>query len=89
MGLRPPARRVRHPRQDVTAKVTGRDSFAGSIAWVQAQKPNGSWRRIAKVVINQYSVAQFHMNLRPHTRYHLRIYLPKAQAGVGYLKASA
>jgi hypothetical protein len=67
------------------AKVTGRDSFAGSIAWVQAQRANGSWRRIAKVVINQYSVARFHVNLRPHTTYHLRIYLPKVQAGVGYL----
>ena len=81
-----------HPRvgfgvigRTFTAKVTARDSFAGSIAWVQAQKPNGSWRRIAYVVINQYSVAKFHIALKAHRTYHLRIYLPQAQAGPGYL----
>ena len=81
-----------HPRvgfgvrgKTFTAKITGRDSFAGSVAWVQAQKANGGWRRIATVVIDQFSVARFHVALKAHRTYHLRIFLPKAQAGRGYL----
>jgi hypothetical protein len=67
------------------AKITGRDSFAGSTAWVQAQKATGSWRKIASVVIDENSVAKFHIALKARRTYRLRIYLPKQQAGQGYL----
>jgi hypothetical protein len=81
-----------HPRvgfgvrgKTLIAKITGRDSFAGSIAWVQAQSSKGKWRTIARVVIGETSVAKFHVALKPHKTYHLRIYLPRRQAGQGYL----
>ena len=81
-----------HPRvgfgvngRTFSAKVTARDSFAGSVAWFQMQTANGSWHRIALVVINQFSVAKFHVALKKGHTYTLRIYLPQQQAGPGYL----
>jgi hypothetical protein len=69
--------------------VTGRDSFAGALALFQVRNPSGSWRRLALVVINQYSVAKFHVKLRRGHTYTLRIYLPQAQAGPGYLDGTS
>jgi hypothetical protein len=69
--------------------VTGRDSFAGSVAWFQRQSRNGGWRRIALVVINQFSVAKFHVTLKKGHTYTLRIYLPQQQAGPGYLNGTS
>ncbi|MHB8643944.1 MAG: integrase core domain-containing protein [Gaiellaceae bacterium] len=71
-----------------SAKVTARDSFAGSVAWFQMQTANG-WRRIALVVINQFSVAKFHVTLKKGHTYTLRIYLPQSQAGPGYLSGTS
>lgn len=71
-----------------SAKVTARDSFAGSVAWFQMKTSSG-WRRIALVVINQFSVAKFHVNLKKGHTYTLRIYLPQAQAGPGYLDGTS
>jgi len=67
------------------AKITGRDSFAGSIAWVQSRNSKGKWRKIASVVIDPTSTARFHVKLKARHTYLLRIYLPQAQAGQGYL----
>jgi hypothetical protein len=72
-----------------SAKVTGRDSFAGSVAWFQRQSTSGGWRRIALVVINQFSVAKFHVHLKRGHTYSLRIYLPQQQAGPGYLDGTS
>jgi hypothetical protein len=72
-----------------SAKVTGRDSFAGAIAYFQVRNPSGGWRRLALVVINQYSVAKFHVKLRRGHTYTLRIYLLQAQAGPGYLDGTS
>lgn len=72
-----------------SAKVTGRDSFAGSVAWFQMQTANGSWHRIALVVINPLSVAKFHVTLKKGHTYTLRIYLPQQQAGPGYLDGTS
>jgi hypothetical protein len=72
-----------------TAKITGREAFAGRIAYFQMRTSTGSWRRLALVVINQNSVAKFRKPLpRGHT-YTLRIYLTKAQAGAGYLDGTS
>jgi Ig domain of plant-specific actin-binding protein len=68
-----------------SAKITGRDSFAGRIALFQELMPSGSWHRLAFVVINQFSVAKFVVRLRHGHTYRLRIFLPQSQAGVGYL----
>ena len=72
-----------------SAKVTGRDSFAGSVAWFQMQTAAGGWHRIALVVINQFSVAKFHVALKKGHTYKLRIYLPQQQAGPGYLDGTS
>jgi hypothetical protein len=72
-----------------SAKVTARDSFAGSVALFQMQTANGGWRRIALVVINQFSVAKFHVALKKGHTYTLRIYLPQRQAGPGYLDGTS
>lgn len=72
-----------------TAKVTGRGNFAGRIAFFQVRTSSGGWRRLALVVINQRSVAKFHVALRRGHTYALRIYLTQAQAGAGYLSGTS
>jgi hypothetical protein len=65
--------------------VTGRGSFAGRVALFQMQNASGSWRTISLVVINQFSVAKFHVALKKGHTYTLRINLSQRQAGLGYL----
>ena len=72
-----------------SAKVTARDSFAGSVAWFQMLTSNGSWHRIALVVINPFSIAKFHVHLKRGHTYTLRIYLPQQQAGPGYMDGTS
>ena len=85
-----------HPRvgfgingNDFSAKITGRDSFAGRVALFQRLSPGGSWQSLALVVIDPASVAHFHVGLRRGRTYVVRIYLPYAQAGAGYLDGSS
>ena len=68
-----------------SAKVTGRGSFAGRVAHFQMQNASGGWRTISLVVINQFSVAKFHVALKKGHTYTLRIKLSQPQAGTGYL----
>ncbi len=72
-----------------SAKVTGRESFAGRIAFFQMQNASGGWRTIQLVVINQFSVAKFHVALKKGHTYTLRIYLSQPQAGPGYLDGTS
>jgi hypothetical protein len=72
-----------------TAKVTARDNFAGRIAYFQMRTSSGAWHRLALVVINQRSVARFHVRLRHGHTYALRIYLTQSQAGPGYLDGTS
>ena len=72
-----------------TAKVTARDSFAGRIAYLQRRTASGAWKPIKLVVVNQHSVAKFHVPLKRGRTYTLRIYLTKAQAGGGYLDGTS
>jgi hypothetical protein len=51
--------------------------------------PSGAWKPIKLVVINQHSVARFHVALKRGRTYTLRIYLTKAQAGGGYLDGTS
>ena len=71
-----------------SAKVTARDSFAGSVAWFQ-MLTNSGWHRIALVVINPLSVAKFHVHLKRGHTYTLRVYFPQRQAGPGYLDGTS
>jgi hypothetical protein len=68
-----------------SAKITGGTSFAGRIALFETRTASGGWRRLAYVVVNQYSVAKFFVPLHRGRTYWLRIYLPQSQAGAGYL----
>ena len=81
-----------HPRvgfgingNNFSAKITGQDSFAGKVALFQTLNLSGRWHTLALVVINPASVAHFHVALRRGRTYIVRIYLPKAQSGRGYL----
>jgi hypothetical protein len=85
-----------HPRlglgvsgNNFSAKITGRDSFAGAVALFQVQSPGGSWRTVQLVVTNLQSVARFHVNLKRGKTYNVRIYLPQRQAGAGYLDGTS
>lgn len=81
-----------HPRlgfgisgNNFSAKITGRDTFAGAIAYFQVLSPSGQWQTKAIIVVNQFSVAKFHVSLKRGRTYSVRIYLPQRQAGPGYL----
>ena len=84
-----------HPRvgfgisgNNFSAKITGRDTFAGAVALFQVQT-NAGWRTRAVIVVNTFSVARFHVNLKRGHTYTVRIYLPQRQAGPGYLDGSS
>ena len=81
-----------HPRvgfgingNNFSAKITGLGSFAGKVAFFQTLNSSGGWRRLATVVINPGSVAHFKVALQRGHTYTVRIYLPRSQAGSGYL----
>ena len=84
-----------HPRvgfgisgNNFSAKITGRDTFAGAVALFQTRTSTG-WRTRAVIVVNTFSVARFHVNLKRGHTYTVRIYLPQKQAGPGYLDGSS
>jgi len=81
-----------HPRvgfgvagNNFSAKITGRDSFGGRVALFQVMSSSGNWQTKSLVVINVQSVARFRVPLKHGHTYLVRIYLPDAQAGLGYL----
>jgi hypothetical protein len=67
-----------------SAKITGRDSFAGAIAFFQVLT-GSSWKTRAVIVVNTLSVARFTVPLKRGRTHTVRIYLPQRQAGPGYL----
>lgn len=80
-----------HPRlgfgisgNNFSAKITGRGTFAGAVAYFQVLG-NSGWQTRAVIVVNQFSVAKFHVALKRGRTYTVRIYLPQRQAGPGYL----
>ncbi|MBA2558707.1 MAG: hypothetical protein H0V07_02270 [Propionibacteriales bacterium] len=84
-----------HPRvgfgisgNNFSAKITGRDTFAGAIAYFQVRS-GSTWRSRAVIVVNTFSVARFHVSLKRGRTYTVRIYLPQRQAGPGYLDGSS
>jgi hypothetical protein len=84
-----------HPRvgfgisgNNFSAKITGRDTFAGAVALFQI-RTNTGWHTRATIVVNTFSVAHFHVNLKRGHTYTVRIYLPQRQSGPGYLDGSS
>jgi hypothetical protein len=84
-----------HPRvgfgisgNNFSAKITGRDTFAGAVAQFQI-RTNTGWKTRSIIVVNTFSVARFHVNLKRGKTYTVRIYLPQRQAGPGYLDGSS
>ena len=67
-----------------SAKITGRDTFAGAIAFFQVLTGSG-WKTREVIVVNTFSVARFTVPLKRGRSYTVRIYLPQRQAGPGYL----
>jgi hypothetical protein len=84
-----------HPRvgfgisgNNFSAKITGRDTFAGAVAYFQV-RTGSAWHTRAVIVVNTLSVARFHVSLKRGHTYTVRIYLPQRQSGPGYLDGSS
>lgn len=70
-----------------STKVTGGSgamSFAGKVVFFQRRAASGRWITLDKVVLNLNSVARFRVRL-PRGVSYVRVYLTRAQAGLGYL----
>lgn len=70
------------------AKVTSDLSYAGHYVWVQRKAPYGSFRNVKRIYLGDNSRAVFTARL-PKGRSILRLVLPDAQAGVGYVAATS
>ena len=70
-----------------TVKVTGRDSFAGSLVLLQ-RRAGSHWITLQRVVLNLKSVAHFTNNMR-HGKWTLRAYVPSSETGPGYLAGTS
>ncbi len=70
------------------AKVTSDLSYAGHYVWVQRKAPFGSFRNVKRIYLGASSRAVFRANL-PKGRSILRLVLPDAQAGVGYVAGTS
>ena len=67
------------------AKVTSDLTYAGHYVWVQRKAPYGSFRNVKKIYLGSNSRAVFRVTI-PKGRSILRLVLPAAQAGVGYVQ---
>jgi plastocyanin len=70
-----------------TAKVTSDLTYAGRFVWVQRQGAYG-WTNVKRVYLSATSRASFHLLLRKG-RSVLRLNLPPAQAGPGYVASTS
>jgi plastocyanin len=67
-----------------TTKVTAARSFAGKLVLFQRRNLLGQWVSIKRIRLNVSSAARFRARL-PRGNSRIRVYLPQAQAGAGYL----
>lgn len=70
-----------------TVKVTGRDSFAGTMVLLQ-RHIGYHWVTIQRVVLNLNSVAHFTGKLR-HGKSTVRAFVPTSETGPGYLSGTS
>jgi hypothetical protein len=70
-----------------TTKVTGRDSFAGAVVYLQ-RRSGYRWITVSRVVLDVNSVA--HFTVRRHRgTWTVRAYVPSGQTGPGYLSSTS
>jgi hypothetical protein len=67
-----------------TTKVTAARSFAGKLVLFQRRNSLGQWVSIKRIRLNAGSAGRFRAGL-PRGNSRIRVYLPPAQAGAGYL----
>jgi hypothetical protein len=67
-----------------TTKVTADRSFAGKLVFFQRRNAVGHWVSLKRITLNASSAARFKARL-PRGNSRIRVYLPEAQAGAGYL----
>jgi hypothetical protein len=70
-----------------TAKVTGRDSFAGSLVLLQ-RRAGSRWVTVQRVVLNLNSVAHFTMK-RHRGTWTVRAFVSRTETGPGYLSGTS
>jgi len=66
-----------------TVKVTGRDSFAGSLVLIQ-RRAGHRWLNVGRVILNLNSAGRFISHTR-HARWTIRAFVPSIEAGPGYM----
>lgn len=66
-----------------TVKVTGRDSFAGSLVLLQ-RRAGYHWVTIGRVVLNLYSTGHFVSHAR-HAHWRIRAFVSSRETGPGYM----
>jgi hypothetical protein len=66
-----------------TVKVTGRDSFAGSLVLLQ-RRAGYRWITVGRVVLNLNSVGRFRTHAR-HAHWTIRAFVPSSETGPGYM----
>ena len=66
-----------------TVKVTGRDSFAGSLVLLQ-RRVGYHWVTIGRVVLNLSSTGRFVTHVR-HAHWTIRAFVPSRETGPGYM----
>jgi plastocyanin len=67
-----------------TTRVTAARSFAGKVVFFQRRNSLGQWVSMKRIRLNASSAARFRARL-PRGNSRIRVYLPQAQAGAGYL----
>jgi|1186.fasta_scaffold25821_1 hypothetical protein len=70
-----------------TIKVTGRDTFAGSLVLLQ-RRAGSRWITVQHVILNLNSAARFKANMH-HGKWTLRAYVPSRETGPGYLAGTS
>jgi hypothetical protein len=65
-------------------KVAADHSLAGKVVYFQRLSSFGQWVSRKKLVLNALSAKRFRARL-PHGRSRVRVFIPQAQAGSGYL----
>jgi plastocyanin len=77
-----------HSGRTYTAKVTSDQSYAGHYVWLQRKAPAGAFRNVKRIYLGTSSRATFTAKLvKGHSI--LRLVLPDAQAGVGYVASAS
>jgi len=70
-----------------TVKVTGRDSFAGSLVLIQ-RRAGYHWVTVGRVILNLSSIGHYISHTR-HAHWTIRAYVPSSETGPGYMAGAS